>query len=127
MDDPGAGRDKKSIKNFDYWISYSYLDTKRDYLNYPEELEPNFAAHHTASIVMKRFVTKWKAGFNVTYSFATGRPYYNFLYDNNGSFFISLKPKSERKGDSDDENGQCDDALHDLLLLLVVTRHSFGF
>jgi hypothetical protein len=31
------------------------------------------------------------------------------------------------KGDSDDENGQCDDALHDLLLLLVVTRHSFGF
>jgi vitamin B12 transporter len=24
-------RDKKSIKNIDYWISYSYLDTKRDY------------------------------------------------------------------------------------------------
>ena len=31
---------------------------------------------------MKRFVTKWKAGFNVTYSFATGRPYYNFMFDN---------------------------------------------
>ncbi|MGI8635137.1 MAG: TonB-dependent receptor, partial [Segetibacter sp.] len=28
-------RDKKSIKNFDYWVSYSYIDTKRDYLNYP--------------------------------------------------------------------------------------------
>src|SRR4030095_11248939 len=26
-------RDKKTIKNFDYWISYSFLDTKRDYLN----------------------------------------------------------------------------------------------
>ncbi|HYK47452.1 MAG TPA: TonB-dependent receptor [Parafilimonas sp.] len=75
-------RDKKTFKNIDYWISYSYLDTKRDYLNYPQELEPNFAAHHTASVVMKRFITKWKAGFNVTYSFATGRPYYNFMYDN---------------------------------------------
>jgi len=74
-------RDKKSFKDFDYWVSYSYLDTKRDYLNYPEELQPNFAAHHTASIVMKKFVTKWKAGFNVTYSFATGRPYYDFLYN----------------------------------------------
>lgn len=24
-------RDKKSIKNVDYWISYSYLDSKRDF------------------------------------------------------------------------------------------------
>jgi outer membrane receptor for ferrienterochelin and colicin len=83
-------RDKKTFKNLDYWISYSYLDTKRDYLNFPQELEPNFAAHHTASIVMKRFVTKWKAGFNVTYSFATGRPYYNFMFDNTaGKFTIA--------------------------------------
>ncbi|MGN6615766.1 MAG: TonB-dependent receptor [Ilyomonas sp.] len=81
-------RDKKSIKNLDYWVSYSYLDTKRDYLNYPEQLQPNFAAHHTASIVMKRFVMKWKTGFNFTYSFATGRPYYNFMY-NNGKYVIS--------------------------------------
>ncbi|HVX24908.1 MAG TPA: TonB-dependent receptor [Parafilimonas sp.] len=74
-------RDKKTFKNIDYWVSYSYLDTKRDYLNYPEELQPNFAAHHTASIVMKKFITKWKTGFNVTYSFASGRPYYDFLYN----------------------------------------------
>lgn len=72
-------RDKKSIKDFDYWISYSYLDTKRNYLNYTEQLTPNFAATHTASIVMKRFFTKIKSGVNVTYSYATGRPYYNFI------------------------------------------------
>ena len=71
-------RDKKTFKNFDYWISYSYLDTKRDYLNYTGQLMPNFAATHTASIVTKRFFTDLKAGFNITYSFATGRPYYNF-------------------------------------------------
>lgn len=71
-------RDKKTFKDIDYWISYSYLDTKRDYLNFPMELQPNFAAHHTASVVMKKFYTKIKTGFNFTYSFATGRPYYNF-------------------------------------------------
>ncbi|MBV9987443.1 MAG: TonB-dependent receptor [Chitinophagaceae bacterium] len=72
-------RDKKTIKNLDYWISYSYLDTKRDYLNYPGQLQPNFAANHTASLVMKRFVNSINTGFNFTYSFATGRPYYNFV------------------------------------------------
>ena len=83
-------RDKKSIKNLDYWISYSYLDTKRDYLNYPAQLQPNFAAHHTASLVMKRFVLKWKTGFNFTYSYATGRPYYNFMLTN-GKYEIADK------------------------------------
>jgi vitamin B12 transporter len=78
-------RDKKSIKNFDYWISYSYLDTKRDYLNYPDLLRPNFAATHTASFVMKRFFIDMKTGFNFTYSYATGRPYYNFVYNNTGN------------------------------------------
>ncbi len=67
-------RDKKTIKNFDYWISYSYLDTKRNYLNYTTQLMPNFAATHTASVVLKRFFTKLKSGVNATYSFATGRP-----------------------------------------------------
>ncbi len=71
-------RDKKTFKNVDYWFSYSYLDTKRDYNNYPMQLQPSFAANHTASLVVKRFVMKWKTGFNVTYSYATGRPYYNF-------------------------------------------------
>lgn len=75
-------RDKKSIKNLDYWVSYSYLDTKRDYLNYPSEMAPTFAAKHTISLVTKRWVTDWKTGFNFTYSFATGRPYYNLQHNN---------------------------------------------
>jgi vitamin B12 transporter len=74
-------RDKKTFKDFDYWISYSYLDTKRDFMNYPYEIRPDFATTHTASLVMKRFITKIKTGFNFTYSFATGRPYYDFLYN----------------------------------------------
>lgn len=74
-------RDRKTFKNVDYWLSYSYLDTKRDYLNYPTAIQPNFAARHTASLVVKKFVTSLKTQFNASYTFATGRPYYNIRYD----------------------------------------------
>ncbi|MBO9632836.1 MAG: TonB-dependent receptor, partial [Chitinophagaceae bacterium] len=74
-------RDRKTFKDVDYWISYSYLDTKRDYLNYPYAIQPSFAANHTASLVVKKFFTKLKTSFNASYSFATGRPYYNFRFD----------------------------------------------
>jgi hypothetical protein len=81
-------RDKKTIKNVDYWISYSYLDTKRDYLNYPTAIQPSFAANHTASFVFKRFVLPWKTQFNLSYNFATGRPYYRIAYDNVQSKYV---------------------------------------
>jgi vitamin B12 transporter len=74
-------RDKKNIKNLDYWISYSYLDTKRDFLNFPTAIEPNFAAKHTASLIVKKFVQKLKMNLNGSYNFASGRPYYNIGYD----------------------------------------------
>jgi outer membrane receptor for ferrienterochelin and colicin len=76
-------RDKKTIKNFDYWVSYSYLDTKRDFLNYPTSLRPSFAAKHTGSLVVKKFVSQLKTQFNGSYTYASGRPYYNIRYDNN--------------------------------------------
>jgi CarboxypepD_reg-like domain len=76
-------RDKRTIKNVDYWISYSYLDTKRDFLNYPFAIEPSFATKHTASLVVKKFVTNIKTQFNASYSYATGRPYYDINYDYN--------------------------------------------
>lgn len=82
-------RDKKTFKDFDYWISYSYIDTKRQFMNYPSKITPDFVANNTASLVMKRFITNWKAGFNLTYTFATGRPYYNFMVNNEGKFYIA--------------------------------------
>lgn len=70
-------RDRKTFKNVDYWISYSYLDTKRDYLNYPFKVQPDFAATHTASLVYKHYFPKITTNLGLTYTFATGRPYYN--------------------------------------------------
>lgn len=75
-------RDKKTFKFMDYWFSYSYLDTKRNYMDFPNEMRPNFAATHTASLVVKTFLLSIKTGFNATYSYASGRPYYQLKYDN---------------------------------------------
>lgn len=83
-------RDKKTIRNLDYWISYSYLDTRRDFLNFPVAIQPNFAAKHTGSLVMKKFVTAWKTGFNMTYTYSSGRPYYNIINDNGAQKFTDM-------------------------------------
>lgn len=78
-------RDKKNVKNLDYWVSYSFLNTKRDFLNFPTAITPNFAAKHTASLVMKKFVTKLKTNVNLSYNYASGRPYYNIQFDPNAN------------------------------------------
>ncbi|MBK7884884.1 MAG: TonB-dependent receptor [Chitinophagaceae bacterium] len=81
-------RDKKTIKNVDYLVSYSYLDTKRDFLNFPVAIQPSFATAHTAAFVFKRFILPIKTQFNLSYNFATGRPYYRIAYDDNQSKYI---------------------------------------
>lgn len=83
-------RDKKSIKDFDYWISYSYLDTKRDFLNFPYAITPNFAARHTANLVVKKFVMPIKTQFNVAYNYASSRPYYNIGFDGSAYKFTDM-------------------------------------
>jgi vitamin B12 transporter len=70
-------RDKKTLRRVDYWVAYSYLDTKRDYLNYPFAAQPSFAAQHTLSLVAKRYFPKVRTNLSMSYAFATGRPYYN--------------------------------------------------
>lgn len=83
-------RDNKNIKNLDYWVSYSYLDTERDYLNFREKATPNFAARHNLSVVTKYWVEDWRSQLGLSYSFASGRP-----YDNpNTKDFLSEKTKS---------------------------------
>jgi len=56
---------------------------------------PSYAATHTASIVTKRFFTDIKSGFNFTYTFATGRPYYNFMINNNSKYYLADQGKTK--------------------------------
>ncbi|NNE31946.1 MAG: TonB-dependent receptor [Winogradskyella sp.] len=83
-------RDNTSIKNFDYWLSYSYLDTKRNYRNFTRSAQPNFATNHNLSLVGKYWIEHWKSQVGFAYSYASGRPYTN----PNTSQFLSEKTKS---------------------------------
>lgn len=70
-------RDKKTVKNADFWVSYSYINTKRLYKNYEAEVQPDFIATHNLNLVAKYFIEKLATQVNMTYNYASGRPYYN--------------------------------------------------
>lgn len=82
-------RDQKTFKNLDYWLTYSYLDTKRLFQNYLTQAVPTFASTHNFSAVYKQFFTKINTSFSATYTFTSGRPYYN---PNNPTFLADRTP-----------------------------------
>jgi hypothetical protein len=70
-------RDKKTVKNLDYWISYSYIDTKRIYQNYISKVTPDYVSTHNLNIIAKYMVEKIQTNFSASYNYSSGRPYYN--------------------------------------------------
>lgn len=70
-------RDRKSVKNLDYWLSYSFIDTRRLYANYAAEATPTFISDHNLNLISKYYIEKLQTQINLTYSYASGRPYYN--------------------------------------------------
>jgi hypothetical protein len=90
-------RDKKTIKNFDYWLSYSYINTERLYKNFPVAATPDFIANHNLSLIGKYWIEPWNVMISGTYSFASGKPYFNpatdkFLEDKTPNFHnVSLQ------------------------------------
>lgn len=83
-------RDNKSVKYLDYWVSYSYIDTERNFKNYTSQVTPSFVANHNFSIVTKYWINKLKSQLSTTYSFNSGRPYNN----PNQAEFMNEKTKS---------------------------------
>lgn len=71
-------RDKGFVNDdSDFWVSYSYLDTKRDYRDFPIIASPTFAAKHTLSFVYKHWINKINSIVGLSYLYSSGRPYFN--------------------------------------------------
>lgn len=70
-------RDRQSIRNGDFWVAYSFLDTRRDHRDFPHPAVPHFAAAHNASLVYKHWFPRWNTAFGATYAFQSGRPYHD--------------------------------------------------
>ncbi|GAA4281022.1 TonB-dependent receptor [Gaetbulibacter aestuarii] len=70
-------RDNKSVKNLDYWLSYSFLDTERNYKNYLQPEIPPYANTHNLSIVGKYWINDWRSQVGFTFALASGRTFTN--------------------------------------------------
>lgn len=65
------------IKNLRSTIAYSYNDSKRLYLDYPEPSQPQYATSHNFNISFRYYLSPIKTYVGVSNSFASGRPYYD--------------------------------------------------
>lgn len=83
-------RDKQTLKNTDYWISYSWIDARRNYKDYTKTAVPTFVSEHNLSLVFKRFLPALNTYASATYSFASSRPY----HDPNLSGFMNAQTKA---------------------------------
>ena len=83
-------RDNESINNMDYWVSYSYLDSERNYQNFPVAATPNFTNTHNASVVTKYWIEDLQSQFGFSYQYGSGRSY----TDPNESGFLQKKAKA---------------------------------
>ncbi len=84
-------RDNESLKNIDYWVSYSFLDTERKYRNYPISATPSFANTNNLSVVGKYWIEDWKSQVGFSYQYSSGRTFTNpnldgFLQDKTRDF-----------------------------------------
>lgn len=78
------------IKNFNYWISYSYIDTKRLYQDFPEKAQPSFVANHNFSLVGKYWISSIRSQIGFSYQFNSGRPF----TDKNTDGFLAERTKT---------------------------------
>lgn len=83
-------RDKETFDLTDYWISYSWINARRNYKDFPVTAIPNYVSEHNLSLVYKRFLPPLRTYASVTYSFASSRPY----HDPNFSGFMNAKTQS---------------------------------
>jgi hypothetical protein len=70
-------RDQKTIKDFDYWITYSYVDTRRLFQQFQQAATPTFVSNHNTSAIVKRWFEKITTSASLTYAYTSGRPYFN--------------------------------------------------
>lgn len=70
-------RDNKTIKNTDYWVSYSYVDSEREYQHFDEQMTPSFLSAHNFSFVLKHMIDPIRTQVGATYNYASSRPYHD--------------------------------------------------
>ncbi len=84
-------RDRQSFKNTDYWVTYSFVDSKRSFNQYQNKVQPSFAPKHNFSLVVKHFVPSIKSLISSSFAYNNGYSYTNPNVDNSA---MNAKTKS---------------------------------
>ncbi|SFU08809.1 TonB-dependent Receptor Plug Domain [Algoriphagus locisalis] len=75
-------RDRETFKNTDYWITYSFVDSKRSFNQYKTEVQPSFAPKHNLSVVVKHFIVPLNSQIGASFSYNDGYSYTDPNLDN---------------------------------------------
>ncbi|MDR2223468.1 MAG: TonB-dependent receptor [Flavobacteriaceae bacterium] len=70
-------KDNQTFKNFSYWITYTYIDSKRKEMYWNEWIQPSYVVKHNFSVVTKYWIEQWKSQVSMTYTYNTPRHFYN--------------------------------------------------
>ncbi|MBO3698833.1 TonB-dependent receptor [Roseivirga sp. E12] len=70
-------RDGKTFKGTDYWVSYSFVDSERNYQDFNTLATPSFLSKHNFSFVLKHMVQPLRTQFGATYNYGSSRPFHN--------------------------------------------------
>lgn len=70
-------RDNKTLKNGDFWLSYSLMNSEREYQDYSVAMTPHYLSRHNLSLAYKHYIELTDSYLSVGYSFSSARPYVN--------------------------------------------------
>ena len=70
-------RDRQTVKKTDFWVTYSFVDSRRRFANYATRVQPSFAPKHNGSLVVKHFIGKLKSQLGSSWSWNSGYTYTN--------------------------------------------------
>jgi hypothetical protein len=75
----GYGADvfwKSNLSRLEYWLTYSYNDTKKKYDDFSEAVVPSYVARHSANLTLKYWIPSLKSMPAANGFISSGRPYY---------------------------------------------------
>ncbi|MDR2127236.1 MAG: TonB-dependent receptor [Prevotellaceae bacterium] len=77
---------KNNIGQLEYWLTYSYNNTKKQYDYFSEKIAPPYVAPHSFNITLKYWIKSLRSMIASNYSISSGTPYYNeaFPYAKSG-------------------------------------------
>lgn len=75
-------RDRQTFRNTDYWVTYSFVESKRSFNQFQTEVQPSFAPKHNLSVVVKHFIVPFKSQLGASFAYNDGYSYTNPNVDN---------------------------------------------